>query len=237
MRTLMVVTSSLCLLLLSACQEDPVSCFTVDIESTYHLNHTFQFSDCSEEADTYTWDFGDGNTSNDPSPSHAYQDFGKYRVELITENNKGQHISTKYVNVGMPRLIAAEMTNFQSYYGEPDSISCFDIRIHADSILGRKQGIASAWCGDANFNIFTVLSNAGERQGHFDNPNIPLQVWANYVVLDSPFGKPVKDTSIYMGEVPLDLLNQLEYTTPLNSACCDLELNMVFELDPEYTGR
>ncbi|MDX1910021.1 MAG: PKD domain-containing protein [Saprospiraceae bacterium] len=33
-------------------------------------------------ASSYLWDFGDGNTSNDPSPTHTYADEGVYTVQL-----------------------------------------------------------------------------------------------------------------------------------------------------------
>jgi hypothetical protein len=39
-------------------------------------------------ANTYQWNFGDGNTSTDENPSHTYQSFGTYTVHLqITDTN------------------------------------------------------------------------------------------------------------------------------------------------------
>lgn len=37
----------------------------------------------------WTWDFGDGNTSNEPNPSHTYGKEGIYQLSLITENAQG----------------------------------------------------------------------------------------------------------------------------------------------------
>ena len=34
----------------------------------------------------YTWDFGDGNTSGSPNPSHTYDASGVYTVTLIARN-------------------------------------------------------------------------------------------------------------------------------------------------------
>lgn len=38
---------------------------------------------------TYTWDFGDGNTSSATSPSHTYTSTGNYNVSLIVTNSNG----------------------------------------------------------------------------------------------------------------------------------------------------
>lgn len=56
--------------------EDQEGCapFTVDFESVY------------TPGSTITWHFGDGNTSNDPNPSHTYYDAGEYEVILEVYN-------------------------------------------------------------------------------------------------------------------------------------------------------
>jgi PKD repeat protein len=40
------------------------------------------FTNTSTGADTYLWDFGDGSTSTETNPMHAYVDFGTYTVTL-----------------------------------------------------------------------------------------------------------------------------------------------------------
>ncbi len=47
---------------------------------------TVYFTDLSENATTWDWDFGDGNTSTDQSPSHTYEDAGVYTVTLVASN-------------------------------------------------------------------------------------------------------------------------------------------------------
>jgi gliding motility-associated-like protein len=37
----------------------------------------------------WSWDFGDGQTSTDKNPTHAYTAVGTYHITLITTNNKG----------------------------------------------------------------------------------------------------------------------------------------------------
>lgn len=48
------------------------------------------FFDQSEAASDYFWDFGDGNTSTEPSPSHSYNEVGFYEVCLMVSNACGE---------------------------------------------------------------------------------------------------------------------------------------------------
>jgi PKD repeat protein len=48
------------------------------------------FVDLSSDADTYFWDFGDGNTSITANPTHQYATYGNYTVKQIVENLCGE---------------------------------------------------------------------------------------------------------------------------------------------------
>lgn len=49
---------------------------------------TIGFNNESDNADAYFWDFGDGNTSYDYSPNHAYAEAGTYTVSLTALNTE-----------------------------------------------------------------------------------------------------------------------------------------------------
>ena len=73
-----------------------------DVESDFEVT----FSNASERATSYLWDFGDGNTSTDENPIHSYTNDGVERVYMVTLTttnfiNKGTSI-TKEVRVGGP---------------------------------------------------------------------------------------------------------------------------------------
>jgi len=47
----------------------------------------------------YLWDFGDGNTSNEKSPSHRYSKSGDFNIVLIVSNDCGSDTISRSVNV------------------------------------------------------------------------------------------------------------------------------------------
>ena len=51
----------------------------------------FNGESCDAEGSiTYTWDFGDGNTSHEKNPSHAYSKKGMYTVKLTVRDEEGK---------------------------------------------------------------------------------------------------------------------------------------------------
>ncbi|NUQ24007.1 MAG: peptidylprolyl isomerase [Saprospiraceae bacterium] len=51
-----------------------------------------QFTNQSEKAETYEWDFGDGNKSTEASPTHRYLSSGNYTVKLKAMKDKKARI-------------------------------------------------------------------------------------------------------------------------------------------------
>lgn len=64
--------------------------------------HTVNFSNNSQGSNlTYLWRFGDGNTSNQASPSHTYSSFGTYTVtlEVSDPNCRDTLVQQNYVRI------------------------------------------------------------------------------------------------------------------------------------------
>jgi len=81
--------------------------FTADvIEGVYPL--TVTFTNNSENADSYSWDFGDGNTSTEVNPEHTYSNIGSYTVKLTASNADFTETKVKanYIMVKSPDPIA-----------------------------------------------------------------------------------------------------------------------------------
>ncbi|MCF8347098.1 MAG: PKD domain-containing protein [Bacteroidales bacterium] len=71
---------------------DPVASFQYEVSADNFLE--VSFTNFSQNADTYSWDFGDDETSTEESPTHAYAEVGNYTVILTASNADG--ISATY---------------------------------------------------------------------------------------------------------------------------------------------
>ena len=81
---------------------------------------------------TYTWYFGDGNTSNAINPAHSYTVSGKYTVKLVARESIGcidSAFKTNYINIDVPKAsfdasdtfticppLQVQFTNKSTYY-------------------------------------------------------------------------------------------------------------------------
>ena len=70
-----------------------------------YVNESIQFTDQStgDEISAWSWAFGDGQTSTDQHPVHAYSANGTYDVTLNVTNVAGTNSSTKldYITVNV----------------------------------------------------------------------------------------------------------------------------------------
>ena len=77
---------------------EPVARFTCP--STAGVGEVIHFTNESEHADSYDWDFGDGTASTAENPTHAYSQNGIYTVELTANGDGGTHSTTRTISVG-----------------------------------------------------------------------------------------------------------------------------------------
>lgn len=82
-----------------------------DNSSAQCQGEEIQFQNLSTGADTYLWDFGDGNTSTETSPEHAYDEPGTYEITLYAEDSNGcltDDSTTITVEIGAPPLVEVD---------------------------------------------------------------------------------------------------------------------------------
>jgi gliding motility-associated-like protein len=77
--------------------EHPRAHFTFTPENPSFTKPTVFFFNSSLHYITSTWDFGDGNLSNQDNPSNGYNDTGRYTVRLRVENDIGCFSDTSTV--------------------------------------------------------------------------------------------------------------------------------------------
>lgn len=81
----------------------PDADFSFDIDQ-----QNVTFDNNSENGDTYFWEFGDGETSNQENPSHTYDEEGNYTIILTVTNDCGS--DTKELNINVSSLPTADFT-------------------------------------------------------------------------------------------------------------------------------
>jgi PKD repeat protein len=106
----------------------PVAAFTV-IANAYNVD----FTNTTTNATSYSWNFGDGNTSNETNPSHTYGSDGMYDVVLTATNNCGSVTFTQIVTIAN-----APTANWTS----GASVGCADFTIQFQD---QSSGNTTAW--------------------------------------------------------------------------------------------
>jgi len=74
---------------------DAKACFSYTV--TEIVAGEVQFNNCSENATSYHWDFGDGKTSNEKEPKHLFEKSFPLNVSLVAINGAKRDTVTKQV--------------------------------------------------------------------------------------------------------------------------------------------
>ena len=95
-----------------------------------------QFTNNSQFADTYLWDFGDGNTSTQVAPIYTYFNPGIYTVTLTATGSGGQNAQTQQQIIEVYQLPNAFFTVTPSVVFLPEEpILCFNLSTFASSYV------------------------------------------------------------------------------------------------------
>ncbi|HPK08856.1 MAG TPA: peptidylprolyl isomerase [Saprospiraceae bacterium] len=94
-------------LIVQSCAK-PIADFTMSANEVKAPSNV-QFTNDSKKAESYFWDFGDGNTSDQESPGHKYYLSGKYTVKLTAKKGKKMSEIEKEIIVEAPHDCTVEM--------------------------------------------------------------------------------------------------------------------------------
>lgn len=143
--------------------------FTAQPLSGCAVSQSFQFTNLSQNAVSYAWDFGDGTFSSDVNPVHTYALPGTYTVKLIATNAEGctkVKTQTNYITVH-PNPVASFTVNQQSSC-DPNQIFTFNATGSGvtswqwDFGDGTTSNIASpthTYNAQGSFNVTLVVTN------------------------------------------------------------------------------
>ncbi|MBA3901382.1 MAG: gliding motility-associated C-terminal domain-containing protein, partial [Bacteroidetes bacterium] len=136
-----------------------------------------QFTNLSD-AGTYSWDFGDGNTSIDINPEYTYYDTGFYNAFLtVTDINTGCQSTSQIHTIMVFPLPTADFTM------GPQPTTILNPNIHFDS--KNSSNDVNQWLWDFSKIDSSALANPHYTftdTGYFD---VQLIVWNSYGCSDS----------------------------------------------------
>ncbi len=121
---------------------DPVALF--EMNPNFSLaDDIITFSNQSQYASAFEWDFGDGQLSTDQSPTHAYSSVGVYSVTLkaINLNNVSNEISKK-VFINGTNGFGETFENLDNWELNNCNASIINQQLHIAPTTTTKMGIA-----------------------------------------------------------------------------------------------
>ena len=92
----------------------PTASFSISTASNCLNDNFFSFNNTSIGANSYTWDFNDGNTNTSPNPNHQYSLTGSFNITLVATNSSGCSHDTTLGPIDVfanPQLSATVDTN------------------------------------------------------------------------------------------------------------------------------
>jgi PKD repeat protein len=85
--------------LLTSCTKEPLAFFNVDATSSLKTGVPIKMVNYSVDANSYFWDFGDGTTSTEENPEHAYAVAGNYTITLTAKAGKKESVKTRVISI------------------------------------------------------------------------------------------------------------------------------------------
>ncbi len=146
----------------------PLADFTIGNENTsFDISEALILNDASTNVQERLWDFGDGNTSTEVSPSHTYEEAGVYFVSL-TVFNEDNCYDSKVVEV---EVISSSLSSLKDV-----TIDAFDLWIYPNPA---KDLLYVRTDKDFQTNLIRIYDNTGLlvlEKTSFDGEDIDLNI-------------------------------------------------------------
>ncbi len=130
MKKIYFITAVVGALVLTACERSPYADFYAS-DNVIEVNQVVYFTNISDDADYFEWDFGDGTSSNSINPSHAYTYEGTYTVRLTAYRN-GNSADEAILTITVVYPTTLEITVLEYYNEYP--VSDASVRLYPSLI-------------------------------------------------------------------------------------------------------
>ena len=115
------------------------------------------FTNTSQYATTFKWDFDDGTTSTEENPIHSYTDFGNYRISLTANGEGGSGFTSR-------PLIIWDIVLTSIFYGD----SCE----FQGPVTFKSQPVKLEFYNQSSYNASPNLVKHDEGYSHQDMLNL-----------------------------------------------------------------
>ena len=191
------------IILLAACGR-PIAQFEAP-QTAYQAQSEITFSNKSEKAESYLWDFGDGNTSTEKEPKHTYEKKGTYTVTLTAKSAKEKEsVTTQIIKVEQPAL-SADFEYELSSKTAPATITFKNLSTGADKYV---------W----DFGDYTQSEDKNPTHKYRFSGNYTVKLYALYggkrkviekqIVIDAPEGECLILIETKFGDMKIRLYDE-----------------------------
>jgi PKD repeat protein len=162
------------------------------------------FDNTSTNADSYAWDFGDGNTSTSTNPTNDYAMDGTYTVELIASNDCGSNTTTQTVVISNPPT---------ADFGSDATSGCADLTVnYMDS--SSANAVTWAW----------TFEGGNPASSTAENPTVVYGTAGTYdVTLTVTNAAGVSNTTTETNYISVDDLPTADFTSATNGLTADFD--------------
>ena len=168
-------------------------------DSVFCVSDSFLITNISKGANSYLWDFGDGNTSHNENPSHFYDKAGVYTISLTSSYIEGDTCSNKIQKIIRIEDVVAKYTRDPFYICQlPQEVHYTNTSINAVSWEWHLE------YQNLRYNNQNLLIN-------YDSISTKTKTFKDTLIAVSQYGcidTLIQDTSIYISIPDIYILTQ-----------------------------
>ncbi len=152
---------------------DPDIDFTFNVDGDeysldYYVVSTIKFNNRSAKTGSFTWDFGDGETSTEASPTHKYDKAGQYNVKLSLDGVGFKEMPIMIVDITPQLTVATQSTEIIEIN---DTKVSFNIALpNPENLRVRYEWTFPEGTTDAAGNALTSFTGYAESDGTVQYP-------------------------------------------------------------------
>lgn len=144
-----------------------------------------QFNDTSNNTPTsWSWDFGDGNTSTEQNPRHTYTKTGKYTVKLTAFNENGNNTVTKTNFIDVLDTIGVGVNVPGGWYNHNQTI-VLNATANGTKIYYTTNGSVPTTSSTLYTGPITIVNTTTLKYMAVDDANNTSQVYTQVYTIDT----------------------------------------------------